>query len=738
MIDKNNIKVENEEYISGTVERITFHSSETGFAVLKVKVRGKRDEVTVVGGISLVFAGEYIQAKGKWFNDKLHGLQFKASFLKTTTPNTLEGIEKYLGSGLIKGIGVHYAAKLIKAFKEDVFDVIETNPSRLREVEGVGKIRAEQITKGWAEQKVVRDIMIFLQSHGVGTAKAARIYRTYGEDAIKIVSENPYRLAKDIMGIGFVTADAIARKLGIKVNSMIRAEAGISYALLEAASEGHCGLPKERLVSEAIKLLEIDKNIIEEAIFNVLKIEEVIADTIKNEEVIFLAAYYRYEQIIASKLRTLINNPISVPEIDLEKAIPWVESLLSIKLAEKQKEAITQAVNSKVLVITGGPGTGKTTLVKSIITILNAKKVRIKLAAPTGRAAKRLSETSGMEALTIHRLLDFKPGEGGFKHNESNPLKADLVVVDEASMIDVQLMSSLLKAIDKNTSLIIVGDIDQLPSVGPGNVLADIMESSTIPIVRLTDIFRQAANSLIITNAHNINQGIFPVIPNHAPSNDNNADKTKLYDFYLINAEKGEDLFNKAINLITERIPKKFGFDPINDIQVLCPMQQGGSGAQSFNMELQKVLNPPNDNSVEKYGWRFSVGDKVMQIENNYDKEVYNGDIGFIKSIDKIEQEMLIIFDQREIKYDFSDLDQITLAYAITIHKSQGSEYPVVIIPLLMAHYVMLKRNLVYTGVTRGKKLVIIIGETKALSLALKAKMSTKRYSKLYEMLIKA
>ena len=746
MTNSNKTQDQDEEYISGNVERITFHSQETGFSVLKVQIRNKRDLVTVVGSVSLIFAGEFIQAKGKWLNDKSHGLQFKASFLKTTTPNTLEGIEKYLGSGLIRGIGSHFAEKLVKAFKEDVFEVIENDSLRLREVEGIGKVRAERITKSWAEQKVVREIMVFLQSHGVGTARAGRIYKTYGNDAIKIVSENPYRLAKDIKGIGFVTADNIARKLGIEEDSIIRAEAGISYALLEAASEGHCGLPKERLIVEAVKLLEIDKAIIEEALTNVLKKDEVISDFINDAQVIFLTAYYRYEQIIAARLKALIKTPISLPTIDLVEAIPWVEQKLHITLAERQRQAVSQAISSKVLVITGGPGTGKTTLVRSIITILNAKRVIIKLAAPTGRAAKRLSETSGLEAQTIHRLLDFKPGEGGFKHNAENPLKAELVVIDEASMIDVQLMSSLLKAIDNNSSLIIVGDIDQLPSVGPGNVLADIIDSHIIPVVKLTEIFRQASDSLIITNAHRINQGIFPIIP--TPRNENkskNDDKSgnknkndyKLHDFYLIPAEKGESLFNKAVALITKNIPKKFGFNPIQDIQVLCPMQQGGSGAQSFNIELQKVLNPPNESSIEKYGHKFTIGDKVMQIENNYDKEIYNGDIGFIRNINKEEQEVTIVFDSRELKYDFTDLDQLNLAYAITIHKSQGSEYPVVIIPLLMQHYVMLRRNLIYTGVTRGKKLVIILGEAKALALALKDKMSTKRYSKLKEMLMK-
>lgn len=726
--NKSNIK--NDEFLSGEVERITFHNPENGFVVAKIRVKNKKDLITLVGDISSIFVGEFVQAQGKWINDKEHGLQFKANFIKTITPNTLFGIEKYLGSGLIKGIGAYYAKKLVEAFKEEVFEIINSSPHQLTKIAGIGKIRAERIQKSWIEQKIVREIMIFLQSHGVGTTRANRIYKTYGEDAISIVSENPYRLAKDITGIGFVTADLIAEKLGISKNSSIRAEAGISYALLDAVSDGHCGLPKEKLLQTAIKLLDIERTIIENALINVLNKGEIIRDTINNEEIIFLTAYYRYEQIIASKLKILIRYPLLFPEMDIDKAIQWVESKLKIRLAQKQKEAVKQALNNKIIVITGGPGTGKTTLVKSIITILAAKNIKIKLAAPTGRAAKRLSETSGMEAQTIHRLLDFKPGIG-FKHNEDNPINADLFIIDEASMIDVQLMSFLLKAIPIKGLLIIVGDIDQLPSVGPGNVLSDIISSGIIPVVKLDEIFRQASDSLIITNAHRINKGIYPTLAMDSGANDN----SKLSDFYFINAEKGDDILNKVITLITDRIPRKFGYKASEDIQILSPMQRGGCGAQSLNVELQKILNPPTERSIEKYGCCFSKDDKVMQIENNYDKEVYNGDIGFIREINKVDQEIIIEFDERLVKYDFSDLDQVVLAYAITIHKSQGSEYPVVIIPLLMQHFMMLKRNLIYTAITRGKKLVIIIGESKALALSLKEKMSTKRYSKLKEFL---
>jgi exodeoxyribonuclease V alpha subunit len=506
--------IKGEECISGDVERVAFHNPENRFTVLKVKIRSKREAVTVIGKISLVSAGEFIQAKGLWVNDKEHGLQFKASFLKTTTPNTLEGIEKYLGSGLIKWIEVHYAQKLISIsqkliaiYKDAVFAIIKNSPDRLIEVPAIGKTRAQP--KNYSKQRVVREIMIFLHSHGVSTARASRIYSTYGDEAIKIINENPYKLAKDIIGIGFITADAIACKLGIAKDSSIRAEAGISCALIMALSDGHCGLPKEKLIMESMKLLALEKAIVEEAIANVLKAGEVITDTINKEEIIFLAAYYQYEVTIANKLKDLLISPLAFPEIDIVKAIPWVENKLSITLATSQKEAIAQAMKAKVLVITGGPGTGKTTLVKYIITILRAKDIEIKLGAPTGRAAKRLSETSAMEAQTIHRLLEYNP-TCGFKYNENNLLQADLVIIDEVSMIDVQLMSLLLKAIPKQSSLIIVGDIDQLPSVGPGNVLSDVIDSNVIPVVRLKEIFRQAADSLIIINANKINQGIYP------------------------------------------------------------------------------------------------------------------------------------------------------------------------------------------------------------------------------------
>jgi exodeoxyribonuclease V alpha subunit len=740
------------EYLSGEVERITFHNLENGFVVLKLKTRNKRDLVTLVGSSSAIFVGEFIQAQGRWIHNKEHGLQFKAEFLKSTAPNTLEGIEKYLGSGLIKGIGTHYAKKLVATFKDEVFEVIENFSFRLSEVTGIGKIRAERITSSWLEQKVVREIMIFLQSHGIGASRANRIHKTYGDDAIKIVSENPYRLAKDITGIGFVSADTIAYKLGIGKNSSIRAEAGISYTLLEAASEGHCGIPKEMLISEAIKLLEISREVIEHGLEKSLAAGEVISDSIDNEEVIFLAAYYRYEQTIANKIKNLLYYPTNSFRIDVENAAKDLEVKFKIKLALKQIEAIKQAIRSKILVITGGPGTGKTTLVKSIITILKAEGIIIKLAAPTGRAAKRLSETSGMEAQTIHRLLDFKPGGDGFKYNDENPINVDLLIIDEASMIDVQLMSYLLKAIPPKASLIIVGDIDQLPSVGPGNVLSDIIASELVPVVKLDEIFRQANDSLIITNAHRINKGLFPIFPsakknsesNKNKENNYNKDSKRLDDFYFINisiketkTNVGEEILAKVKSLIRDRIPRRFNFNAMEDIQVLCPMQRGSCGAQVLNIALQNLLNPPDESSIEKYGWHYSKGDKVMQIENNYDKEVYNGDIGLIKEINKIDQEVIIEFDKRDVKYDFTDLDQISLAYAITIHKSQGSEYPVVIIPVGMQHYMMLKRNLIYTAVTRGKKLVIIIGESRALALSLKAKMSVKRYSKLKEFLLR-
>ncbi len=710
------------------MERVTFHSPDTGFCVLRIKARGQRDLVTVIGSAASIQAGEYIHASGRWDNHRDHGLQFKATFLKVTPPTTVEGIERYLGSGMIKGIGPVYAKKLVTAFAEQVFEVIEQSPGQLRDVDGIGPVRAKRIAAGWADQKAIREIMLFLQSHGVSTARAVRIYKTYGTDAVALVSENPYRLARDIRGIGFRTADQIAEKLGIEKTSMIRARAGLSYALMEAVGDGHCALPEDDLLTLAEQLLEIPQALLTEAMAMELAEGNVVADTVGERRCIFLPHLWHAEQAIATRWKALAAGRPPWPAIDPAKAIPWVEAKLGVTLADSQRAAVGVALSSKVMVITGGPGVGKTTLVNSILRILAAKGGDVVLAAPTGRAAKRLSESTGMEAKTIHRLLEFDPKNGGFKRSVEMPLECDLLVIDETSMVDVPLMSSLLRSVPDHAAVIIVGDVDQLPSVGPGQVLADIISSGVVPVARLTEIFRQAVSSRIITNAHRVNKGQMPEL---APPSDG------LTDFYFVDAVEPEDAVPKIIEIVKNRVPKRFGMDPVRDIQVLCPMQRGGVGARSLNVELQKALNPgkPDQPAVERFGYTYRVGDKVMQTVNDYEKEVFNGDIGFVASIDPDAADMVIDFDGREVTYGFGELDEVALCYATTIHKSQGSEYPAVIIPIMTQHYMMLERNLLYTGITRGKRLVVLVGQKKAVGMAVRGVKDRRRWSKLRERL---
>jgi exodeoxyribonuclease V alpha subunit len=713
------------EVLAGLVERVTFHNEENGFCVLRVKARGQRDLITILGHAGMIAAGEFVQASGTWVNDRMHGVQFRASFLKATAPTTIEGIEKYLGSGMIRGIGPIYAKKLVRAFGDAVFDIIEQEPDRLRAVNGIGPKRAERIVGGWAEQKVIREIMLFLYSNGVGTSRAVRIYKTYGNDAVQLISENPYRLARDIRGIGFRTTDQIAGKLGIEKTALIRVRAGIVYALTEAMDEGHCGLPAEELISLTHTLLEVPAELVETALGLELENGAVIADDLKGRRCVFLAGLYRAEREIAEKLKALAIGRPPWPAIDADKAIPWVEQRTKLALADSQREAVAVALASKVLVITGGPGVGKTTLVNSLLKILAAKAVTIALCAPTGRAAKRLSESTGLEAKTIHRLLETDPRTGTFRRNEEAALECDLLVADETSMVDVPLMRAVLRALPTRAALLLVGDVDQLPSMGPGQVLADIIATGAVPIVRLTEIFRQAAESRIVTNAHRINQGQMPDL---AP--------VEGGDFYCVDAADPEDGMRKLLAIVQARIPKRFGLDPIRDIQVLCPMNRGGLGVRSLNIELQNALNPPGEIRIDRFGWTFCPGDKVMQIENDYDKEVYNGDLGVVSRIDIEESELSVDFDGREVVYGFGELDELVLAYATTIHKSQGSEYPAVVIPLTTQHYVMLQRNLLYTGVTRGKRLVVLVGQRKALAIAVKGGRARRRCSKLREWLV--
>ena len=709
------------EEISGLIERVTFHNDDSGFCVLRVKVQGRRDDTTIVGSLPSVNAGEWLVAEGWWVRDKEHGLQFKATTMKTVPPTTVAGIERYLSSGLVKGIGPVLAKKLVERFGAEVLSVIENQVSELQSVDGIGPKRRERIAHAWQEAKQVREIMLFLHSHGVSTSRAVRIFKTYGAQAIEKVRENPYTLAKDIYGIGFATADQIALKVGIPRDSVNRARAGLDHVLLEATSDGHCALPLEKLKLAAVKLLEVPEAIVEHALSLMLTSGSLLLEEIADEPLIFMPHLRRAEQGIAARIRRLAEEQPLYPPVDFEKAVAWCEKRTGKTLAPSQREALKTVLTNRVVVITGGPGVGKTTLVNSILMILRAKNVKCLLCAPTGRAAKRLTETTAMDAKTIHRLLEIDPATGRFSKNEAHPLSCGLLIVDETSMVDVPLMHSLLRAVPNHAGLILVGDVDQLPSVGPGTVLHDLIESGVVPTVRLTEVFRQAANSQIITNAHRIRCGQMPDV----------RGTERDSDFHFVERDEPEKIVATLVKLVKERIPQRFGFDPIRDIQVLCPMNRGSLGVRELNTALQQVLNPARAGEpvVERFGWRFQLRDKVIQTENDYDKDVFNGDIGTIERIDPVEHEVTIRFDERKVKYDFGELDEVSLAYAVTVHKSQGSEFPAVVIPLATQHYMLLQRNLIYTGITRDKWLVVLIGQKKALGIAVRNDRPQRRYS---------
>jgi len=708
--------------LEGSVERITFHSEESGFCVLRVKVKGHRDLVTFIGNMAHVVAGEWVKAKGDWIMDKQHGRQFKTDQIDSCPPDSLDGIEKFLGSGLIKGIGPVYAKRLVEKFGRDIFDVIEHQSASLENVDGIGKGRRIKIKESWNLTRSVRAIMSFLLSHGVSTARATRIYKTYKEDAIKVMEDNPYVLARDIRGIGFKTADQIAANFGVEKNSDLRARAGVEYVLLQCTMQGHCAVTHPVLIQESERILEIDPEIIERAIDFGVTNQRLILEKRGGEDLIFLETLHRAECELVENLNRLNKGKHPCPDIKAGPAVDWAQKQVGLDFADAQKRAITAALESKVTIITGGPGVGKTTILNAIIQILAAKKLEIKLAAPTGRAAKRMAETTNRPALTLHRLLEYDGSKGAFKRNRSKPLAGDIFVIDESSMIDLPLASSLIKAIPDHAALILVGDVDQLPSVGPGTILKDLIESEQFTTEILNEVFRQAAESAIITNAHRVNRGQVP---------DLSLDAT---DFYFVPAADPDQVISSIRELVCKRIPKKFGLDPKLDIQILTPMQRTPLGARNLNTVMQAAVNPRGDHTV-RFGTTYREGDKVMQTENDYDKDVYNGDIGVINKVDVFAAELAVDYQGRIVVYDFNELDELVLAYATTIHKSQGSEYPCVIIPVHTQHFVMLQRNLLYTAITRGRKLVMMVGTQKALAMAVKNIEAGQRMTTLKERL---
>ena len=699
------------------VERITYQNAENGYSVMKVKVKGYDDLVTLVGNLLEVPAGSVLLCEGEWRVDKRYGQQFQCETWEEVMPATAYGIEKYLGSGLVKGIGPKFAKLIVGHFGTDTIEVIETDIERLYEVPGIGKKRVEKIRESWEKQKDIKNVMLFLQGFGVSTAYAAKIYRQYGKDSIDKVKENPYRLADDIWGIGFKTADGIARKMGYEMNDERRLRSGLIYTLNQLADEGHCYAEEEQLTATARQLLEADEECIRTAMTHAIETEDLMLDG----TAIYLPPFYYAECGTANRLSTLVHTKevgsIFTARFDLAK----LQRETGIEYDEVQVEAIRQAIASKVMVLTGGPGTGKTTTTKAIIAALQSAGMRILLAAPTGRAAKRMSEATGMEAKTIHRLLEYNP-QDGYKRNDENPLEGDALIVDECSMIDIILMNNLTKALPTTMRLVLVGDIDQLPSVGAGNVLRDIIDSGVIPVVRLTRIFRQAQSSRIVMSAHAINRGCFPDISNGQHT-----------DFFFMKQEEPEKVAETIVSLVRDRLPKAYR-QPTANIQVLTPMQRGVVGAANLNMALQQALNY-NTAALVRGGYTYKEGDRVMQLRNNYDKDVYNGDLGYVRSVDMEERTLTVDFDGQLVEYEVSELDELTLAYATTIHKSQGSEYPIVVMPVLMTHYVMLQRNLIYTGITRAKKICILVGQTKALAYAIHNMKVLKRNTRLKERL---
>ena len=711
--------------LRGTVERVVFHTEETGYSILKVLPEGSREVVSLIGKAPRVVAGEQLEARGQWEHRGDFGRQFKAEDLRLTRPATLAGMERYLGSGLIEGIGPKYAERVIARFGKDTFDIIENQSARLEEVDGIGRKRRLEIRESWMKQKAIHAIMLFLHRHGISASRAMRIYKTYGEAAQAVLETDPYRLATDIHGIGFRTADDIAKKIGMKSDAPERVRAGVVFALEEGAGAGHCCLPEQVVLEKARELLGAGEPEIMAQIAALVAGEKLRRHTLEGEPFLYLPHLLAAEQSIARKIAAMASLPADYPDMDEDKAIAWAAEKTRKSLAESQQRAVREALRNRVLIITGGPGVGKTTILDTILAILTAKTIKVVLAAPTGRAAKRASESTGLEAKTMHRLLEYQ-GEGQWGRHRGKPLEGDLFVLDEASMIDAPLMSQFLSAVPQGAHLLIVGDADQLPSVGPGRVLGDLIASGVVPCVKLTEIFRQAAHSQIITGAHAVNAGQMPDL---RPRPDG--------DFFFLEESAPEDIRDTIVALARQRLPGKYGFDPVADIQVLTPMNRQLLGTRALNEMLQSALNPPNElkYEIERFGSTFRVGDKVIQTHNNYDKEVFNGDIGHIASIETEPPKVQVRFESRLVSYEPGELDELALAYALTIHKSQGSEFPCVIIPMSTQHFVLLERSLLYTAITRAKRLVVIVGTKEALSLAVKKQETKKRFTGLREAL---
>ena len=720
--------------LEGTLDRVTFENSENGWSVVRLRLAdgGERKSATAVGHLPGVQPGETLRLTGRWITDRKWGEQFRVESFLTVQPATLVGMERYLGSGMVEGIGPELARRLVDHFGLEAFDIIEQHPQRLTEVEGIGPKRKGQILEAWQAQKGIKDVMVFLQAHGVSTAFAVKIFKRYGEQAIALLKANPYRLSVDIFGIGFRTADRIALEMGLPADSTQRAAAGLLHVLDEYSGEGHMFCFGEALLERSAEILEMDRAVLEESLAQLIDEEHVVAESTTQGEVHYLAWLHAAEVGAARLLRKVLEAPPRrgmEPAPDADKAIAWVEARGGVVMAAQQRQAVRESMGGKSLVITGGPGTGKTTIVRAVLDILERAGRHTLLCAPTGRAAKRLGEATGREAKTVHRLLEFEPRLRRFLKDEEDPLAADLIIMDEVSMVDAALFHAVLKATPPGCQLVLVGDVDQLPSVGPGNVLSELIRSGVLPVVRLTEIFRQARESLIVINAHRVNAGEQPT----AEAAGNGRDE--LPDFFFIQRDEPEEILGVIKQVVSRRLPRRFGVDPVDDIQLLTPMHRGLLGAQNLNVELQKLLNP-RGTVITRGGRTFRVGDKVMQVRNNYDLDVFNGDLGRITAVDEQDRQVRVQVDGREVLYEQADLDELVLGYACTIHKSQGSEYPVVVAPLHTQHYTMLQRNLLYTAITRGKRVVVLIGSKRAVSLAVRNNRLKQRNTRLAALLV--